>query len=280
MKSLTRLKVRLNRFLRWNRQAWSLRAKAKELVRHESGDVPLHLPRFLCIGGQKCGTSWLMKNVAQHPDIFVPENLQYFDIHYFDMHFHRPFSWYASFFEKGIGKCSGECTPAYGFMDVERIRWVHRAMPKAKILLMVRNPIDRAWSHARMNLASDQNRSVADVGEQEFLDHFHSQRSLVRSDYVSMLEKWSSVYPANQILVSFFDEIATAPRDLLARVFQFVGASVDVDWSRWELEKVVNKGQALSIPERLHQELVAIYKQPIGNMALQFGHPATDWICR
>src|SRR5215207_5202714 len=65
------------------------------------------------------------------------------DLRYF---FGRPDDgWYASLFEQGRGKVAGEATPDYAILDEEAIAHVHGLMPDAKIIFMMRNPIERPW---------------------------------------------------------------------------------------------------------------------------------------
>ncbi len=262
------------------RTSISLPAKRRAIARHRSGAKKLTLPDFICIGGQKCGTSWLMENLGRHPQIFIPRNLPYFDIHYFDLHFHRPLEYYATFFEPGADKVKGECTPAYGFLTESRIRWIRRIVPDVRILLILRNPIERAWSHARMNLASDRGKDPSKVSDAEFMAHFHSGRSTIRSDFLLMLQRWEDVFDRDQIQVLFFDDVHRDPQAMLTRALRHLGVDPHVDWSQWELDKVVNPGKQLSIPTHLRAELESIYRPAIEVMAKRWGPPVTDWLAR
>jgi Sulfotransferase family len=60
--------------------------------------------------------------------------------------------WYASLFEPGRGKMKGEITPAYSTLRLDDVAYVHDLVPEAKIIFMMRNPIERAWSQFVMRL--------------------------------------------------------------------------------------------------------------------------------
>jgi len=109
----------------------------------------LCLPDFICIGAQKAGTAWLYENLRVHPDIYMSKKKE---LHFFDINFYRSLGFYSSWFEEGADKMKGEITPAYSNLPKRRIVFIRKIMPNLKLILILRNPIDRAWSAARMGL--------------------------------------------------------------------------------------------------------------------------------
>lgn len=237
----------------------------------------LTLPDFLCIGAQKGGTSWLFTNLAAHPDVFVPPGPEHFDLHYFDREFHRSPRYYSRCFEPGEGKVKGENTPAYGLLAPDRIRFIRTLMPDLKILFMMRNPVERAWSHALMNLVKERGRRFEDVGREEFLSHFEMPRVRMRSDYASILDRWKAVYPEDRFHIAYFEQIRTGPRDLLLDVFRFLGLSVELDWETLPFAEHVNRGPGVPIPEEFRRRLEAIYRDEIEELHRRFGAPVEAW---
>ena len=75
--------------------------------------TPDTFPNFFCIGGQKCGTSWLYKKLKELPDIYIPDNRY---IHYFDRNLYKRLEWYLDHFENAKGLCKGEVIPGYGII--------------------------------------------------------------------------------------------------------------------------------------------------------------------
>jgi len=105
------------------------------------------LPTFLGIGTPKSGTSWLHDALEAHPDIWVPGRRE---VHYFDRHYDRGPGWYRRFFppsrHRHRYRAIGEITPHYLYHErgPERIA----AMPSVRgLIVVVRNPVDRAYSH-------------------------------------------------------------------------------------------------------------------------------------
>jgi hypothetical protein len=237
------------------------------------------LPDFLCIGAQKAGTTWLMNNLARHPEIFLPANIKHFDIHYFDRHFHQPLGWYAEFFSAAGERYKGDSTPAYGLLPDWKIGVVRRLMPDVRILFMMRNPIDRAWSHALMNFVTDQGRKFESISDDEFIAHFHLPRSRQRGDYMAIINRWERAFPLEQIAFGFFDEISAQPRRLVSRMLEHIGIRTEPDWSSLKLDEVVNRGAGQALPVHLRRTLVTLYAEPIERLYERFGAPVAGWRC-
>ena len=110
----------------------------------------LRLPRFMGIGAHKAGTSWLHVNLQAHPQLFLPRQKE---LHYFDSYFHsRTLRFYSGQFESADAKIRGEITPAYSILSPKRIRFIRKIMPDVRLIFIMRNPIDRSWSAALMDL--------------------------------------------------------------------------------------------------------------------------------
>ncbi|MHC4949030.1 MAG: sulfotransferase family protein [Planctomycetota bacterium] len=252
----------------------------------------LALPDFLGIGAQKAGTTWLYENLRAHPGLFLPETKE---LHYFDWAWDEPLASYARHFEPGRGRVTGEVTPGYSILPAARIRWIRRIMPDVRCLLLLRNPVDRAWSHAVKNLAEIPGRPVAAVPPDEWLDHFRRPGSVRRGDYPAILGRWHAVFPAEQIHVAFFDDIAARPRDLLGAVFAFLGVETPADWSGFPCERVVlpryeadrvaggyaadagRVSTTAGIPEPARSFLRDYYRHDLEWLADRFGPPADAW---
>jgi Sulfotransferase domain len=235
----------------------------------------LTLPDFLGIGAQKAGTSWLHENLKPHPGVFVPEEKE---LHFFDQHFEQGLESYSRKFESAGARVKGEITPAYGILRSHQIGLIRHLMPRLKIIFLMRNPIDRAWSQALMNLAVQPGRPVASLTDQEIISHFQSDRSRMRGDYESILKNWLSHFDRRQVFTAFFEDISTRPKELLSDVFQFLGLSTDLNWSAFPYNQVVLQGAGATMPPRLRRILVEIYQEPIRRLGQLFNAPAQRWL--
>lgn len=256
------------------RLARVLTAPEKWLYRSGIRFTDLHLPDFLTVGAQKAGTTWLAENLRHHPEVFIPRPQS---THYFDLHFHRSLRFYSDKFRDGAGKVKGESCPAYGVLPLDRIRAIHGLMPDTRIIFMVRNPVERAWSHALMNLVQRRGMRYEDVPDAEFTRHFTSRRSRLRSDYLAILDRWRAVFPDDQIFVGFFEDIVQAPTALLRRVFEHLGISPDVDYGEFPCRKVINRGLGIAIPEAHRRTLEQVYAADIEHMRRRFGDRVAAW---
>lgn len=260
------------RFDRWRYGLWP-RAAAS-----------LPLPDFLGIGAQKAGTTWLWENLRRHPEVFVPERKE---LHYWDNKWERPLAYYAKRFADGAGRVRGEITPAYGILPAERIRFIHRLLPDLRLVLLLRNPVDRAWSQLAMEFERA-GRKPEEVPEDELVAFACSERALRRGDYAGILERWLAVFPEEQLLVGFFEEIREEPRTLLRRVFAHLGVDADPDWDRFAPDQVIVPGSdgvptlraaadTPACPAALREVLERRYQPDLARLAARFGAPVERW---
>lgn len=143
----------------------------------------LALPDFLGIGATKAGTTWLYQNLFAHPDIFMPTTKE---LHYFDRRFDEILYVYTRKFKDVKGKIKGEITPAYSILNIERIKFIHLLMPDVRLIFIMRNPIERAWSEAIHNLLrKDKRRSFEDVPNEEIENILNSDAIVSRSQYTN-----------------------------------------------------------------------------------------------
>ncbi|SDY98748.1 sulfotransferase domain-containing protein [Tindallia californiensis] len=186
------------------------------------------MPDFLIIGAQKSGTTSLYNYLIQHPNIYAAIQKE---IHYFDSKFDKPKEWYGECFpslKTDEEHITGEATPYYIFHPLAPIR-IKKMIPKSKIIILLRNPIDRAFSHyhhAVRNLGETMTFENAIEKESERLrgelekfyenPYYHSYNYqhfsyLKRGIYVDQLEVWYSLFPRKQILVleyeNFFGDL-------------------------------------------------------------------------
>lgn len=235
----------------------------------------LTLPDYMCIGGQKCGTTWLFRNCRAHPDVYVAREKE---VHYFDQNFHWSLRAYAARFRDGAGRKKGEFTPAYSVLPKERIRFIHQVMPDLRIVLLIRHPVERAWSQALMELVHRFKRPYETVTDEQFLKLFHSTWSVGRGDFATVLDNWREFYPEEQILVGLQEEMANEPQLLMERVFRHLGVRTDIDWSTLELHQVRGKGLGIPMPEKYEKVLWDIYRDPLQRLHARLGDRVTHWL--
>ena len=187
----------------------------------------LRLPHFLGLGTQKGGTTSLQKLLEQHPGVYLPPCKE---VHYFSLHAQQPASWYAAHYgEARRSQRRGEITPYYLFhpQAPERIRAL---LPKAKLIVMLRDPVERALSqvfHARRHGFESLEVADALAAEPQRLasgDPFSAQKHsyVARSRYLEQLDRYESLFPRRQLLVLKSEDLFQDTGDVWERIQFFL----------------------------------------------------------
>jgi len=245
-------------------------------------------PDFFIVGPQRTGTTWLHAVLGEHPEVFLtePKELFFFSrlkdrasarfesagLDWYLAHFHDP--WPRWIRRQGLSvtrrgglyrpKIRGEATASYAAMDRDLIEEIHTLRPDAKVLMMVRHPVDRAWSHAGKDLVRNPGRSRADVPVEAWKTFFRDPYQIRCARYEENLANWRSIFPSSQVFVGTFEQVEEHPERLLGRVARFLGVSddprhVDPDL----LRSVVNPTKGAGIPEELRTFLEALLAEEI-----------------
>src|SRR5581483_8826423 len=177
------------------------------------------LPQFLVISPPKTGSTWLAENLRCHPQLFIPpvKEVKYFSslYKYFDL------GWYADHFVPAGERIAGEASPSYAILPVEQIQAIRRLLPDLKLIFLMRDPIARAWSHAkhshryRESNFKESTKKYEEVADAEWEANFFHDWTLTSGDYLGQLKRWSAVFPREQIYVGFYESIGTRPIEML-----------------------------------------------------------------
>lgn len=202
-------------------------------------DLRFRKPSFLIIGAQKSGTTSLYANLVQHPQIVTAKKKE---IHFFDNKYERGMDWYASRFPpvgRFEGLITGEATPRYLFLPHVPQR-VRRDLPDVKLIVILRNPVDRAYSHYYHNFRKNRLQGSFEDALQQSED-FEKQRSgnssmafwsgdrcsfdsyLARGMYAEQLERWFEFFPRERFLILKSDDFFRSPGSILSQIHAFLG---------------------------------------------------------
>jgi hypothetical protein len=207
--------------------------------------------------------------------VYVPRRKE---LHYFDEHFHRPLSWYASHFRDAGDRCAGEITPAYAILPEDRVAFVAAVMPRLKAVLLLRDPVERAWSQTVMSLVERPGRPLESVTREELLRFVRSPAVILRSSYLHSIARWRRFLGEERLLVAFQEDIRTDPRALFRRACRFLG--VDETHVPERCDAVVFAGLGLPMPDEVRDELVRSLGPELRELAAQLGEPAASWARR
>jgi len=196
------------------------------------------LPDFIIIGTMKSGTTSLYYDICEHPCV---ESASYDEIGYFDVNYHLGLNWYRSMFPtiikknkviKKFGKfMTGEDTPFY-FWNSKAIERIHKDLPNIKLIVILRNPIDRAYSEYQNGIRNGtENRIFEDVINDEIKNIKNNTLTigscseinsiLARGIYHIQLELWKKRFDTNQILVIQTEMFSKNTSNIMNDIFKF-----------------------------------------------------------
>ena len=211
-------------------------------------------PDFIIIGARKCGTTFFYNNLVRQPGFLAAYKKE---VDFFDKRYTRGAGWYRAHFPTRLAQraahmlwrrpvLTGESTPLYLFHPLAPRR-VRALLPEVKLIALLRNPTDRAYSHyehqARRRVgpptfeaALETERALEADGtlaaELERLksdDAYISEKRQVLSYlsggvYVDQLAAWFEQFPANQILLLKAEDMYRDPVAAIRRATEFLGA--------------------------------------------------------
>ena len=185
------------------------------------------LPNFIVPGAMKSGTTALRIYLSQHPEIYVVNK----EIHFFDReeNFKKGKKWYEKFFEDWSGeKAIGEKTPGYLYNEKVPER-MYGILPDVKLIFLLRNPIDRAYSHYWHNvreglewlsfeeaLNKEEERIKNPLGRQ-----IYSYKDMGK--YIIQIKRFLEFYPKDKMLFLLTEDLKENRIDTLKMVLDFLG---------------------------------------------------------
>ncbi|MFZ5619809.1 MAG: sulfotransferase family protein [Pseudomonadota bacterium] len=221
-------------------------------------NLPDTFPNFLGIGASKCGTSSLYAYMRQHPDIFLSHVKETHFFTYDEIYSLGPAAFANEYYRGASGhRAIGDITPTYFVQPdivIPRIKAVYGAkLPK--LLLILRNPVDRAWSHYLHKVRSGEESESFESAlllEQERLtsDPLGWWGYQTESLYAVFLAKWLDAFPREQFLFLLTEELSSDPAAVLRRVFAFLGVDAECairDYGRKNIAGSVRSQAVLSL---------------------------------
>jgi len=244
-----RLAARLRRGLAYRRV--KARERGAGMARRATATLRLR-PTFLVIGAQKAGTTSLHRYLVEHPFVLCATPKE---VHFFNVEYHRGEAWYLAHFplkvraraprrRYGVQPEVGEVTPAYLFHPRVPER-VHAFEPRMKLVAVLRDPVERAYSQYQMQvrragetLSFDDALALEEVevplelerirDDPRYVSPSGLRRSYVaRGRYAEQIERWLDLFRLEQLFVLTSEELLRDPADAMSRVAAFLGVP---DW--------------------------------------------------
>ena len=225
----------------------SFRLIVKRLPRILTNRLRL-LPDFIIIGAQRAGTTSLYNYIIDHPRV-TPAFIK--EVHFFDNNFNHGYNWYRAFFPTLLYKrykrlishyqlTTGESSPYY-ICHPHAAKRIKALLPEIKLIAILRNPIDRAYSHYNYHvqlgieplsfeqaiaqeptrLTGEYEHMLADENYYSF--NFQAFSYLTRGVYADQLQAWFNIYNSSQILILDCELLSQTPKKTMESVYSFLG---------------------------------------------------------
>lgn len=244
---------------------------------------------FLICGAQKAGTTALSDYIRKHPDLFIPERKE---LHYFDndeLSWNRNGivrRWNESRYHRGFRQAPshavlGEATPIYMYWE-EAPRRIWEYNPEMKIIVILRNPVDRAYSHWAM----EKNRgnevlSFEEAIEQEQercreqLPLQHRIYSYVdRGFYSVQIRRLWHLFGKERVLTLRQEKLMDEPNDCLLQVWKHLGVERTRELGPLKSHLGTYEGM---MPRQTHQRLTERFESEIEELESMLGWDCSSW---
>ncbi len=232
------------------------------------------MPNFLGIGAQKCGSTWLYEILRRHERIDFPAGKE---VHFWDINYHKGISWYSNLFSCDDFKIRGEITPAYAILKDDTIGIINKNFPELRLIYIIRNPISRAWSSAKMAIQRAE-MTIDEASDQWFIDHFNSQGSLARGDYEKCIRSWRFFYSEEQLLILKYDLMKENPKIFIEQCLVHLGIGKELNKSmQLHLNDEIFPSEKIPIRKSIYKELLKIYSHKIDSLEEYLNEDLSSW---
>lgn len=239
------------------------------------------LPNFIIIGAAKGGTSSLYDYLTQHPSIY---SCVVKEPNYFAMYYDRGINWYKSCFPTTLKKYNVETFERKKFVTGEastQYYWyphtpkrIKKILPKVKLILLLRNPIDRSFSHYNMNVnggkevlsfeeAIDQEKERTHEEYKKILENeyyfspkYTLQAYLAKSIYVNFLSEWLKHFSLQQFLIIKSEDFYNNPNKIYNEVLEFL----NLPKAKLKNYKITRKGSYDTMNPNTRRKLVEYFR--------------------
>ena len=192
---------------------------------------------FVGVGTSRSGTTWIAKCLQEHPEICTPT---WKEVHFFDHdhNYKRGLGFYKTFFKNYEDKITGEFCPEYIFEE-KALKRIKEDYPDTKILISLRNPIERAFSH--FLYVKRKNVGIKDFGELFTEDRRHI---IEQSAYYKYLQNIYKYFDKEKVLIVIHDDHKKDAEAFIQNIYSFLG--VNNTFVPGSLLREINKSKNLN----------------------------------
>ncbi len=223
-------------------------------------------PNFLFIGPAKSGSTWLFNVLRKHPDCYLPYSKE---LYFFDSNYEKGYKWYLSHFKGATANhiAVGEISHDYLYSQ-EAAERIARHLPAVRLLLALREPVDKCFSSYLFMARNGQTR-----------DSFEKTLSwnpelLNRVEYDKHISVYLRLFNKSQIKIMIFEDLRENPEAYAKSIFDFLGLEFieEIDYHQrvleaasprnWMLARVAKDGAEIVRQVGLPNVVAFVKRQP------------------
>ena len=224
------------------------------------------------MGTQKGGTTALATNISKHPEIYIDGNTNPFksEIHYFDIKLYKGLDWYKSHFNYNK-KMVGDKTPDLMYLD-HTFPYIQSINPYIKIILILRNPIERAFSSWKLvKKYFNETRSFKDAIQDEIKNKLHENKTfntgmthyLQKGLYYKQILNILQWFSKDNLLVLISENVKKNMNSEYNKIYKFLNVKL-LNNIKYKLEFISDDKSEIDI--NVYNELVNFYKNDVKNL--------------
>jgi len=273
--------------------------------------MPNRQPDFVIIGATKSATTWLQRNLQQHTAVFMPGP----EPHYFSRFFDRGPAWYEAFFEPALPhQIVGEKSNSY-LDHPEAPQRLRAALPNARLIVQLRNPIDRAYSDYCRHYQAG--RVSGDIDHHLGADNPEAEHLRATGLYFRYISRFLELFPREQLCVTLYDDLDRDPAAVLDRIRRHIGLAATNDdpgvmalrvkdksvpvvplparrvlapfkslvkpfreapWFRASRSLIAREVRYPELSDAVRERLLAYYRDDVGALSELLGRDLTPWM--
>ena len=249
------------------------------------------LPDFLIIGAARCGTSTLYRYMQSHPEVHLRPNKRP-EPHFFfkDSEYAKGILYYEKtwFPEESRWHAVGEASTSYLFGPRVPAR-IARHLPEVRLIAVLRNPIDRAFSNYWHSIKSgletldfaaavDQEAERTRAIEGTPLGDVKPFSYVERGFYHLQISNFLAYFDRSQLAILTFDDLCREPARVLAHVYRFLGVDPHILPPRLDLVENRSVPEEARIDPGLRRRLADVYAEDVKQLSMLLGRDLNSWL--
>ncbi|MFG0330802.1 MAG: sulfotransferase family protein [Phycisphaerales bacterium] len=231
-------------------------------------------PDFVGIGTQKSGTSWWASLIEEHPEV-TPNLFNRKEMHYFTHFFETPMTdeaieAYHAAFARPEGQLCGEWTPNY-MASPYTMALLRRAAPDARLLVLVRDPVDRYASGFNHELKQRYGGVIGPAARLRVIKKYALRKeSIWNGMYAAQMDIVLRHFPRERVLVLQYEQCRSKPEAMIRKTYAFLG--IDPDFSPAGIDRAVNVQRRVTAPlaDSTRRLLADVYVDDAKRLAERF----------